>query len=198
MNILLKFKIEFIINPNQDLEKDMIQRLQIQGYEYLNIHRIDDASVNLRVCMEELNNVKFTDAEWQRICLDNLLKKGTGIKDKTKLIQCTQDDGSSFFFAHGDGRVTNIKLIDKYNIYRNKLQVINVVNIDYILALVAKYQKEWHKNKEIPVDIFRAINSNLELRPKKELIEYLLINLMIQKMLMKLGLNFGMNRKPKN
>ena len=87
MNILLKFKIEFIINPNQDLEKDMIQRLQIQGYEYLNIHRIDDAIVNLRVCMEELNNVKFTDAEWQRICLDNLLKKGTGIKDKTKLIQ---------------------------------------------------------------------------------------------------------------
>ena len=108
-----------------DLEKDMIQRLQIQGYEYLNIHKIDDAIANLRVCMEELNNVKFTDAEWHRICLDNILKKGTGIKDKTKLIQCTQDDGSSFSFVHDDGRVTNIKLIDKYNIYRNKLQVIN-------------------------------------------------------------------------
>jgi type I restriction enzyme R subunit len=46
-----------------------------------------------------------------------------------------------------------------------------VVNIDYILSLVNKYQKENNKNKEISADIIRAINSNPELKPKKELIE---------------------------
>ena len=108
-----------------DLEKDMIQRLASQGYEYPDIHNINEALVNLRVCLEELNNIKFTDSEWQRLLSDNILKKGTGIKDKTKLIQNTQSDGSSFSFTHDDGRVTNIKLIDKCNIYRNKVQVIN-------------------------------------------------------------------------
>ena len=46
-----------------------------------------------------------------------------------------------------------------------------VVNIDYILMLVAKFAKENRKDKEIPVEIIRAINSNVELKPKRELIE---------------------------
>ena len=46
-----------------------------------------------------------------------------------------------------------------------------VVNIDYIIMLVAKFAKDNHKNKEIPVEIVRAINSNPELKPKRELIE---------------------------
>ena len=46
-----------------------------------------------------------------------------------------------------------------------------VVNIDYILNLVAKFRLKNHKDKVVPVDIIRAINSNPELKPKKELIE---------------------------
>ena len=46
-----------------------------------------------------------------------------------------------------------------------------VVNIDYIMMLVEEFTKENHQNKEIPINIVRAINSNPELRPKKELIE---------------------------
>jgi len=45
------------------------------------------------------------------------------------------------------------------------------VNIDYILMLVAKYQQSNCKDKEILTTIYKAINSSIELRSKKELIE---------------------------
>jgi type I restriction enzyme R subunit len=45
------------------------------------------------------------------------------------------------------------------------------VNIDYILMLVAKYQESNCKDKTILTTIDKAINSSIELRSKKELIE---------------------------
>ena len=45
------------------------------------------------------------------------------------------------------------------------------INIDYILQLVAKYHKSHMKDKEILTTIDKAMNSSLELRSKKELIE---------------------------
>lgn len=45
------------------------------------------------------------------------------------------------------------------------------VNIDYILMLVAKYQQSSCKDKTILTTIDKAINSSIELRSKKELIE---------------------------
>lgn len=45
------------------------------------------------------------------------------------------------------------------------------VNIDYILMLVAKYQKSNCKDKTILTTIDKAINSSIELRSKKELIK---------------------------
>ena len=45
------------------------------------------------------------------------------------------------------------------------------VNIDYILMLVAKYQQSNCKDKTILTTIDKAINSSIELRSKKELIE---------------------------
>ena len=45
------------------------------------------------------------------------------------------------------------------------------INIDYILMLVAKYHDGNCENKEILVTIDKAINSSIQLRSKKELIE---------------------------
>ena len=45
------------------------------------------------------------------------------------------------------------------------------VNIDYILMLVVRYHDSNCENKEILVDIRKAIESSMELRSKKELIE---------------------------
>lgn len=45
------------------------------------------------------------------------------------------------------------------------------INIDYILALVKKYHDENCVNKEILVDISKAVGASMQLRSKKELIE---------------------------
>jgi type I restriction enzyme R subunit len=45
------------------------------------------------------------------------------------------------------------------------------INIDYILNLVAKYHKDNMKDKKILISIEKAMNSSIELRSKKELIE---------------------------
>jgi type I restriction enzyme R subunit len=45
------------------------------------------------------------------------------------------------------------------------------INIDYILELIRKYHDSHSKDKEILVNINKAIDSSVELRNKKELIE---------------------------
>lgn len=44
------------------------------------------------------------------------------------------------------------------------------INIDYILALIKKYHEDHTKNKELLIDINKAIDSSFELRNKKDLI----------------------------
>lgn len=104
-----------------ELEADMIKRLQAQGYEYPDIHNADMALANLRACLEELNRITFTDDEWKRFLSTDILKKGDGIKEKSRTIQ--QDYIKAF--VRDDGTTVNIKLIDKRNVYNNKVQVIN-------------------------------------------------------------------------
>ena len=45
------------------------------------------------------------------------------------------------------------------------------INIDYILALIKKYHEGHLKDKEIVISISKAIDSSVELRNKKDLIE---------------------------
>src|SRR5690606_2142277 len=45
------------------------------------------------------------------------------------------------------------------------------INIDYILMLIRKYHESNQKDKEIIVNIQKAIDSSIDLRNKKELIE---------------------------
>lgn len=78
--------------------------------------------------------------------------------------------------------------IDLYNDFRNKtdgdkeninddvvfeMELIKQVeiNIDYILELIRRYHASNQENKDILVDINKAIDSSIELRNKKELIE---------------------------
>ena len=51
------------------------------------------------------------------------------------------------------------------------------INIDYIIELIKKYHLDHTKNKEILADINRAIESSVELRNKKDLIEQFIQNL---------------------
>lgn len=60
-----------------------------------------------------------------------------------------------------------------------------VVNIDYILNLIKQYHDKHTLDKEIPADISRAISSNPELKPKKELIERFITTLNAESDIMK-------------
>ena len=52
-----------------DLERELIQDLASQGYEYLPELVTPDAMMaNVRKQLQALNKVEFTDAEWIRFC----------------------------------------------------------------------------------------------------------------------------------
>ncbi len=54
------------------------------------------------------------------------------------------------------------------------------INIDYILNLIRKYHKENIKDRKVLADINRAIDSSIELRNKKELINQFIASLNVQ------------------
>ncbi len=54
------------------------------------------------------------------------------------------------------------------------------INIDYVLGLVKKYHEDHIKNRELLVDINKAIDSSIELRNKKDLINQFIASLDIE------------------
>ncbi|PIZ53524.1 DEAD/DEAH box helicase, partial [Candidatus Uhrbacteria bacterium CG_4_10_14_0_2_um_filter_41_7] len=51
------------------------------------------------------------------------------------------------------------------------------INIDYVLGLIKHYHEDHTKNKELLVDINKAIDSSVELRNKKDLINKFITSL---------------------
>ena len=49
-----------------DLEREFIKNLQNQGYEYLSIHNEKELIANLKGKLEKLNNIVFSENEWER------------------------------------------------------------------------------------------------------------------------------------
>ena len=104
------------------LEREFIRDLQAQGYEYLQELNSHDALVkNLRVQLQRLNNVVFSDAEWRRFLEEYLDKPSDSLIEKTRKIH----DDSIYDFVFDNGRIQNIYLLDKKNLANNTLQVIN-------------------------------------------------------------------------
>lgn len=104
------------------LEHELIKDLQGQGYEYLpNLVTPEALLANVRKQLQTLNNVVFTDAEWKRFLDDYLDMSSDNIVDKTRKVQ----DDYIYDFVFDDGHIQNIYLVDKQNVARNKVQVIN-------------------------------------------------------------------------
>lgn len=104
-----------------DLEREFIKNLQNQGYEYLIIHNEKELIVNLKDKLEKLNNIIFSENEWERFFKEKIANKNESIVEKTRTIQ--EDYIKSF--TRDNGTLINISLIDKKNIHNNFLQVIN-------------------------------------------------------------------------
>ena len=104
-----------------ELEKEFIRLLTEQGYIYLNIHKEADLIVNLRERLEELNNIEFTDSEWEQFFTTAIANSNDKIEDKTQTIQ----EDYVKVLKREDGTSKNIRLIDKKNVHNNRLQVLN-------------------------------------------------------------------------
>ncbi|GAA5527498.1 type I restriction endonuclease subunit R [Herpetosiphon gulosus] len=103
------------------LEREFIQDLQRQGYEYLPGLTTSQAMLaNLREQLQTLNNVQFAEAEWLRFVETYLDKPSDGIIETTRKIH----DDYIHDFVFDNGRIQNIYLLDKQTIARNKVQVI--------------------------------------------------------------------------
>ena len=103
------------------LEGEFIRMLTEQGYEYLKIHTEKDLIANLRAKLEELNDYRFSEEEWQRFFAEAVADPNEHITEKTRKIQ----EDFVQVLRRDDGTSKNILLINKKNIHENRLQVIN-------------------------------------------------------------------------
>ena len=104
-----------------DLEREFIQDLQNQGYEYAaGLNTPEKLLSNVREQLQALNNMQFADGEWLRFVEAWLDRPSDSIVDKTRKIH----DDYIHDFVFDDGHIQNIYLLDKKNIARNKVQVI--------------------------------------------------------------------------
>ena len=104
------------------LEREFIEDLCRQGYEYAQHIKDPEALLrNVRLQLEHLNGMQFTDAEWQRFCLEYLDSPSDSFTEKARKVHVA--DCHDFRFD--DGHMQNIRLFDRERPSRNRLQVIN-------------------------------------------------------------------------
>ena len=108
-----------------DLEREFVEILQSQAYEYLPISSAEQLKANLRTQLELLNDYTFSDDEWDRFFNESVSGAKDGIIEKAIRIQ----EDHVQVLRRDDGQSKNIRLIDKANIHNNRLQVINQYEI---------------------------------------------------------------------
>jgi type I restriction enzyme R subunit len=116
-----EWKVSESYQSEYDLEREFIQDLQNQGYDYVpDLCTPDKLLANVHEQLQALNNTQFSDGEWRRFVETWLDRPSDSIVDKTRKIH----DDYIHDFVFDDGHIQNIYLLDKKNIARNKVQVI--------------------------------------------------------------------------
>ncbi|MBT0826287.1 HsdR family type I site-specific deoxyribonuclease, partial [Campylobacter lari] len=106
----------------EDLEKFLIKELELQGYEKLELNNILELENNFKLQLERLNNIIFSQEEWQKFYKENIANKKLNFEDKTKMLQ---NDSFTLTLEKDDGSKKNIILIDRINPINNHLQVVS-------------------------------------------------------------------------
>ncbi|WP_241576391.1 HsdR family type I site-specific deoxyribonuclease [Rosenbergiella collisarenosi] len=115
------WKITESYQSEGDLERELIQDLVNQGYEYLpTLNNTKAMLANVREQLQSLNNVEFLEAEWRRFVETWMDKPSDGVVEKARKIH----DDYVHDFVFDDGRIQNIYLLNRKNVLRNKVQVI--------------------------------------------------------------------------
>ena len=125
-------QVQDTYQSEKELEDGMIRDLENQGYERFYGKTSEELYKNLKIQIERLNKVAFTDKEWERFLVEYLDCPNDGMIEKTRKIQ----ENYIYDFIFDDGHLKNIKIIDKKNIHNNILQVCNQIK-----------QKGKHKNR---------------------------------------------------
>ena len=125
-------QVQDTYQSEKELEDGMIRDLENQGYERFYGKTSEELYKNLKIQIERLNKVTFTDKEWERFLVEYLDCPNDGMIEKTRKIQ----ENYIYDFIFDDGHLKNIKIIDKKNIHNNILQVCNQIK-----------QKGKHKNR---------------------------------------------------
>ena len=116
-----EWKVAEGYQSEDSLERELIQDLVNQGYEYLpNLNSPEALLANVREQLQALNQVTFSESEWRRFVETYLDKPSDSSVDKSRKIH----DDYIHDFTFDDGRIQNIYLVDKKTIARNKVQVI--------------------------------------------------------------------------
>ncbi|WP_349763169.1 type I restriction endonuclease subunit R [Fusobacterium sp. SYSU M8D902] len=119
------FQVGESYQTERDLENEFITDLKNQGYEYRKDLTTNEKILeNIKIQLEELNDVKFSNSEWDRFCEEYLNKPNDTQIDKTRKIH----NDYIYDFIFDDGHIKNIYLVDKKSISRNRLQVISQFN----------------------------------------------------------------------
>ncbi|GAA2035953.1 type I restriction endonuclease subunit R [Agromyces tropicus] len=109
------------------LEQEFIGLLKSQAYEFLPITSEGQLIANLRAQLEALNDITFSEKEWDDFFSGTIASKQAGIAEKTVLVQ----EDYRQILKRDDGSTKNIALIDKQHIHNNRLQVINQYEIGH-------------------------------------------------------------------
>ncbi len=104
-----------------ELESAFIELLKEQAYEYLPIS--DEAALiaNLKIQIEALNKMTFSDIEWERFFSESISSEKDGIIEKTRRFQ----EDHVRVLKRDSGESKNVYLIDKQYIHNNSIQVLN-------------------------------------------------------------------------
>ena len=119
-------QVQDTYQSEKELEDGMIRDLESQGYERFYGKTSEELYKNLKIQIERLNKVTFTDKEWERFLVEYLDCPNDGMIEKTRKIQ----ENYIYDFIFDDGHLKNIKIIDKKNIHNNFLQVTNQIRQD--------------------------------------------------------------------
>ena len=103
------------------LEDAFVKQLCRQGYERLVVSSEEELIANLRMQLEALNRISFSDKEWARLFKGWIAADNDGIVEKTRRIQRDH----VYALRMDDGSVRNVFLIDKRNVHNNRMQVMN-------------------------------------------------------------------------
>lgn len=104
-----------------ELEATLINILQEGGYTYLDITTESALVANLRAHLSRLNETLFSPREWEQLFKNYLANQNDSVTDKTTKVQ--QD--YIYSLQRDDGSIKNVRILDKHNLMRNHVEVIN-------------------------------------------------------------------------